>query len=139
MSSIKKLIFEEIKNFVTEIQSPLDPNYQISNIPPGYDGGILNEKVGNKNQAILNRTSEKFWIGSVNVLDGEIEEVHTYEEAKSYDFHHSFYFSQAQQEKMEEGECHVFWVEDGEIESEWTQGPVTRNIENKIKEQITII
>jgi len=25
------------------MESPLDPNYQISNIPPGYDGGILNE------------------------------------------------------------------------------------------------
>lgn len=137
--SLIEIIKEEILGILKEIQSPLDPNYQISNIPPGYDGGILNEKVGNKNQAILNKTGQKFWIGSVNVLDGEIEEVHTYQEAKSYDFHHSFYFSSAQQEKLEDGECHIFWIDDGEIESAWTQGPVSRNIENKIKEQITIL
>ena len=35
----------------------------------------------------------KFWSGSFCILDGIIEEVHTYERAQDYDFHHSYYFS----------------------------------------------
>jgi hypothetical protein len=36
--------FKEIQDDnVNEIESPLDPNFQISNIPQGYDGNILNE------------------------------------------------------------------------------------------------
>lgn len=42
--SLVEIIKEEILGILKEIQSPLDPNYQISNIPPGYDGGILNEE-----------------------------------------------------------------------------------------------
>ncbi len=51
-----------------------------------------------KKQALFNGVP--FWSGSVNLLDGKIEEVHSYQEAQAADFHHSLYFSQAQIEKM---------------------------------------
>ncbi len=61
-----------------------------------------------------------FWSGSVNLLDGKIEEVHSYREAQAADFHHSLYFPQAQIEKMADGDCAFFWInEDGAIEGEW--------------------
>ena len=41
------------------------------------------------------------WCGAVNVMDGIIEETHTYEEAEDSDFHHSFYFSDSQLDSME--------------------------------------
>jgi hypothetical protein len=45
MPSLKKVVNEELQKFVNELESPLDPNYNgvMSNIPQGYDGGILNE------------------------------------------------------------------------------------------------
>jgi len=140
--SLIKIIKEEILGLLKEIQSPLDNNNQFSMIPPGYDGGILNEEsdeYGDKNRGILKRTGEEFWIGTVNVLDGEIEEVHTYEQARDNDFHHTFYFSEPQQEKMTNGECMIFWINADGIQAEWTMGKASPDIVNKIKEQITII
>ncbi|WP_312430946.1 hypothetical protein [Lacrimispora sp.] len=52
--------------------------------------------------------NKPFWSGSVNLLDGKIEEVHSYLEAQAADFHHSLYFSQQQIEKMSNGECAFF-------------------------------
>jgi hypothetical protein len=45
MPSLKKVVNEELQKFVNELESPLDPNYNgvMSNIPQGYDGGVLNE------------------------------------------------------------------------------------------------
>ena len=61
-----------------------------------------------------------FWSGSVNLLDGKIEEVHSYQEAQVADFHHSLYFSQPQIEKMSNGECAFFWINNnGAIEGLW--------------------
>ena len=50
------------------------------------------------------------WSGTVNTLDGTIEETHSYEEAKDYGFHHSFYFSDEQIDKLESGETCFFCV-----------------------------
>jgi hypothetical protein len=133
-----------------EIESPLDPNLQISYFPQGYEHNILDEIpnivreelddiYGNKNRGILKRTGEEFWIGTVNVLDGEIEEVHTYEKAKNNDFHHHFYFSISQLDKMNEKECMIFWISPNGIEAEWTMGKASPDIINKIKQQIEII
>lgn len=127
---------------VNELESPLDPMNQYSNIPPGYDANILYEEsddiYGNKNRGVLKRTGEEFWIGTVNVYDGEIEEVHTYEEARNNDFHHHFYFSPAQVEKMIARECMIFWINANGIQAEWTMGKASPDIVNKIKEQIEI-
>ena len=60
--------------------------------------------ISDKNHGLLLKTNERFWIGSVNVLDGEIEEVHTYEKAEENDFHHSFYFSDTQLQKIKNDE-----------------------------------
>ena len=60
-----------------------------------------------------------FWCGSVNLLDGEIEEVHSYGEAQAMGFHHSLYFSQAQVEKMAAGECAFFWIDNGQVDIDW--------------------
>ncbi|MFW6226062.1 MAG: hypothetical protein ACOC3V_03815 [bacterium] len=94
-----------------------------------------------KYMGILLRNNKKFWIGSVNVLDGYIEEVHSYEVAKSNDFHHSFYFSPQQLEKIRNEECVVFWIDisDGSIVSEWRHGRTPTWLINKMKEQIKIV
>ena len=78
-----------------------------------------------------------FWSGSVSLLDGVIEEVHSFAEAEDADFHHSMYFSQAQLEKMENGDNAFFWVENGKVQGNWRES-VPKDIINKIEEQITI-
>jgi hypothetical protein len=133
------------------MESPLDPNYNgvMSNIPQDYQHNILDEikrivreelddMYGDNNRGVLKRTGELFWIGTVNVYDGEIEEVHSYEEARNDDFHHSYYFSQPQIEKMTNGEVMIFWIAPHGIEAEWTMGKAGPEIINKIKQQIVI-
>lgn len=80
---------------------------------------------------------QPFWSGSVNLIDGIIEEVHTYEEAEANEFHHSFYFSDPQVEKMDEEENAFFWVENGEVYGTW-RVDINDKIINRIKEQIQI-
>lgn len=77
-----------------------------------------------------------FWSGSVSLIDGEIEEVHTYEEAEAEDFHHSSYFSDGQVEKMDNGENGFFWVEDGKIYGEWRDS-IPDAILKRVAEQIS--
>ena len=78
-----------------------------------------------------------FWSGSVSLLDGVIEEVHTIEEAEDADFHHSMYFSQAQVEKMANEENAFFFVENGEVHGDWRVS-VPDDIIERIKEQIEV-
>ena len=78
-----------------------------------------------------------FWSGSVSLLDGVIEEVHTMEEAEAVDFHHSMYFSPAQVEKMENGENAFFWVDDGKVQGDWRES-VPKTIIKRIEEQIKV-
>jgi len=77
-----------------------------------------------------------FWSGSVNLLDGQIEEVHDYAEAARADFHHTFYFSPEQIEKMDTGECAFFFVNEcGGIEGDWRESispSLLRQIEGQI-------
>ena len=79
-----------------------------------------------------------FWSGSVSLIDGVIEEVHSYGEAEFVGFHHSLYFSQAQVEKMERGENAFFWVDDGIVYGEWRES-VSESIIKKIEKQINIM
>ena len=58
---------------------------------------------------------KEFWSGCVSLLDGKIEEVHTYEEAEKCDFHHSLYFSAQALDRMEIGESAFFFVENGKV------------------------
>ena len=82
--------------------------------------------------------NKPFWCGSVSLLDGEIEEVHTFEEAEYEDFHHTFIFSPQQVEKINNDENAVFWIDDGKIQGTWRVN-VPQDIINKIKKQITIL
>lgn len=83
---------------------------------------------------------KKAWSGAVNSLDGVIEETHPYENAKEYDFHHSFYFSDPAIERIANGESLFFYVDDnGEIQLDPTNRgqKYDRNaIIEKIKSQI---
>lgn len=76
-----------------------------------------------------------FWCGSVSLLDGVIEEVHTYEEAQSTDFHHSMFFSEEQLEKMQDGDNAFFWVDNGKVQGDW-RDRIPAEIIDKIREQI---
>lgn len=99
----------------------------------------INEEQENKNHAVLKRNGKRFWIGAANVLDGYIEEIHTYEEAERNDFHHSFYFSPNMVEKISDEECMVFWVDEDGINDEWTHGKIPMNIIRLIENQINIL
>lgn len=76
-----------------------------------------------------------FWSGSVSLLDGVIEEVHTYKQAENADFHHSMYFSPGQVEKMANGENGFFWVDRGNVYGEWRDS-VPQEIIDSIERQI---
>lgn len=100
----------------------------------------VNEKLSRGNTFVFN--GKNYWCGAVNTLDGVIEEVHTYEEANSYDFHHSLYFSDEQLENMREGISCFFYVYDNEI----VVDPIGRNtdvdvdfLKNEINKQIKLI
>ena len=93
----------------------------------------VNSMKSNGNGATFN--GKPFWSGSVSLLDGVIEEVHSYQEAEAADFHHSMYFSSAQVEKMANGENGFFFVEDGKVHGEWRES-VPKNIISKIEQQI---
>ena len=89
---------------------------------------------------VAKKGNKTFWSGSVSLIDGVIEEIHTYKEAEMSDFHHSLYFSETQIEKMDNGECAFFCVDrnTGEIYTFRQYGDVPNSIIRKIKEQITI-
>lgn len=70
----------------------------------------LYEELENKNYGIL-PNGERFWIGTINLWNYKIEEVHTYEEAKQADFHPDFYFSSRQLGRVREELCEYFWYE----------------------------
>ena len=99
------------------------------------DAESVKRKFSDRNSATFKGKS--FWSGSVSLLDGVIEEVHTMEEAEAVDFHHSMYFSQAQVEKMENGENAFFWVDKGVVNGNWREN-MPQSIIDRIKEQITI-
>jgi hypothetical protein len=69
-----------------------------------------------------------FFIGVASLLDGKIEETHTYEEGEAADWHHTFMISKPIKEKMESGENVLFWVDpDGKINldsGQWWNEPV---------------
>lgn len=126
-----------------------DSNQVKSANPVTYDdnGNVipLSERFNKANEDI--RYSERegngatfngkpFWSGSVSLLDGMIEEVHSYAEAENSDFHHSMYFSANQIEKMANGENAFFFVEDGKVYGDW-RASVPKDIVNRIEEQIT--
>ena len=98
-----------------------------------------NVDMSDKNHGLLLRSNKKFWIGSVNILDGRIEEVHTYEKAFANDFHHSLYFSQTQVEKIKNEECMIFWVDLAGVQGEWRHGKLPWNIAQEINKQIEIV
>ena len=79
------------------------------------------------------------WCGSASLLDGYIEEVHTYEDARNEDFHHSLYFSIPQAEKISNGENTFFWIEDdGTVYTDWRWEDAPPHIVAAIKSQLTI-
>ncbi len=86
-----------------------------------------------RNSATFN--GKPFWSGSVSLLDGVIEEVHSYQEAEAADFHHSMYFSSPQVEKMANGENGFFFVDDGKVHGEW-RDTVPKDIVKRIERQI---
>ena len=101
----------------------------------------------NKSKNTFSFNGKKCWCGSINTLDGIIEETHSYNKASSYDFHHSFYFTDTSIEKMDNGDCLFFYVDNnGSINLD----PVGRGLDvgakynknilvEKIKKQIQII
>ncbi len=86
--------------------------------------------------AILKRHNKRFWIGAVDILDGYITEVYTYEKAKEHDFHHTLYFSASTQEKIDHDESLIFWIMNGDVHS-WEK--IESTLKQKIRDQITIL
>ena len=57
-----------------------------------------------KNYAVLKVNNKKFWSGSVDLVTGEIEEIHTYEEGEKADFNPEYYFSVPVVEKFSDND-----------------------------------
>jgi hypothetical protein len=77
-----------------------------------------------------------FWSGAVDLVSGQIMEVHPYEKAQQSDFHHSFYFSQRAIDEMRAERWGFFWVENGQVNGMWRiqiDDPVIRKIESQIQ------
>lgn len=96
-------------------------------------GSTLYSEQEIKNPATYN--GQKFWSGSVSLLDGFIEEVHTYEEAENAGFHHSLYFSDEQVEKLDSDDNAFFYINDnGEVEiwrddiPDWVKASIKKQI-----------
>lgn len=100
---------------------------------PRKPGERYLSQAGDKNIGEID--GKRFWIGAVSLLDGEIEETYTYEQAEEQDFHHSFLVSEAQQERIRDGESVMFWIDDRGVQSMVGLPPA---IEGRIREQITI-
>lgn len=110
--------------------------------PVDYEEPTGEMKSGN--HAVLNKTGERFWIGAVNLLDGEIEDVYTYREAKAADFHHTFYFGPNALDMVDNQEAIVFFVQPRRTVVIWDNydaPDLTREQKShlvaRIKEQIT--
>lgn len=97
------------------------------------------------NWAKLKETGENFWIGCVSLIDGYIEEVHTYKEAKDADFHHTFIFSYSAYDRIETSESVTFFVQPKKKIYIWDNydAPVTSDdkkafLVGRIREQIIL-
>lgn len=93
--------------------------------------------VSSKNRGVWKGRS--FWSGGFSTLDGEVLEVHKYEEAENSDFHHSTYFSRGTVELMSDEEAAFFWVDGGGIETDWCEGVASPEILRRLKEQVRIV
>lgn len=80
----------------------------------------------------------EFWSGCVSLIDGIIEEVHTYKEAEYADFHHSMYFTPESAQRMDTEESAFFYVDDGTI-MEGCRESLPQWIIASIKKQIQIM
>jgi len=72
------------------------------------------KKKSNVDRDLWTHKGKPFSFGVVSLLDGEIEETHSYKKAEDHDFHHSFYIGEEHLEPIENNEKDVFWLEDGE-------------------------
>ncbi len=81
-----------------------------------------------------------FWSGAVSLLDGAVEETHTYAEAEAGGFHHSLYFRPATCERMSEGLSAFFWVDrdTGELHGDW-RDTVPPAILARLRAQVTAV
>ena len=81
-----------------------------------------------------------FWSGEVSLLDGVVEEIHTYAEAEAGDFHHSLYFSPRALQRMQEDKTAFFWVnqDDGQIYTAWRVALPSR-LMGRLREQIAVV
>ena len=90
---------------------------------------------------VANFDGKEFWAGCVSLIDGVVEEVHSYEEAAYYDFHHSMYFSKEALDKMNDMSTFFSIRKDGIYIDEIcrNQNKVPKWIKSKILEQISNI
>ena len=75
----------------------------------------------------------KFWIGAVD-LDGNIVEVHKYEEAERCDFHPDFYFTEEVLLAVERMKMTFFWMnKPGVIDADM---PICNELMREINRQL---
>jgi len=76
-----------------------------------------------------------FWIGIVDLIDGEVISTWSYETAESHDFNHSFYMNLEYLEKIDDGEYGIFWFKNKNKLDGWDEY-LTSEIKEKIYKQI---
>ena len=95
---------------------------------------IFESEIKNKNP--MKWKGIPFWIGIVDLLDGEIISTWTYQKAEIYDLHHSLYMDKTYLEKIDDEEYGVFWFNNPNDLDFWDYSGITSDIVKKIKKQI---
>lgn len=129
---LKKIIGEK---GASNLDRAEESNRRMKDLEVAKEMEAMAGKPVNKNQGIFR--GKRFWSGEVNLMDGVIEEVHSYEVAEKADFHHSHYFSAQAIERMSNEDSAFFWIQDGEIKGNW-RNSIDNEIKSKILSQIGI-
>lgn len=80
---------------------------------------------------------KRFWIGTVNMLDGQIENVYTRGEAEAGGAKHEAYMRPADVEGINSGERGMFWIDSrGQVQSEWRNKPIPPELKAQVEQQI---
>ena len=83
--------------------------------------------------------NKEVWSGVVNLLDGMIEKVYTYEEAATSSFRHALYVSPSNLEKIKDEEALIFWInKDKQFISAWDMVELDYTLIQQIKKQLEV-
>ena len=108
--------------------------------PPKIQETIKNFKIFEatlkKSKNPVKWKGKPFWIGIVDLRDGEIIVTWTYQTAKSCDFHHTFYMDREYREKIDNDEYGIFWFNEPDDLDFWDISGISDKVYTRIMQQV---